>query len=84
MECSVDGNDFNTTAFNVVFLADEDETHLTSGMDVPVPIFDDIIDEANEQSFIVHLEIVSTTSREALNIGRSVATGVIQDNDGKL
>ena len=81
--CIPDGKDFNTTAFDVIFPSDEDETHPISGMDVPVLIVDDVIDEANEQSFVVRLEVVSTASKGALNIGRSVATAVIQDDDGE-
>ena len=52
-------------------------------MNAPIPIVDDDIDEAEEQEFVVTLNIIDAVDESSLNIGRNVTIGIIQDNDGK-
>jgi hypothetical protein len=73
--------DFNATAFNVTYPADE-------GVD-PVPripafinVTDDDVNEAREQTFIVLLEIVEAVNSN-ITVTRTNSTCVIVDNDGK-
>ena len=80
---STDENDFDTTAFNVIFPADEDEESPITIVNAPVPIVDDATDEAEEQSFMILLEVLNATDIDALTIDRSVATGIIQDDDSE-
>ena len=75
-----DTNDFNATAFNVLFPADE-------VLNIPdvvefIPIVDDEIDEAHEQVFIMLLKVLEAVNFDLITITRSTSFGRIIDNDG--
>jgi hypothetical protein len=74
--------DFNATAFNVTYPADE-EINLVQTVPAFINVTDDDVNEAREQTFIVFLEIVDAVSLDLLTITRSNSTCVIVDNDGK-
>ena len=80
---TIDNQDLNITTFNVIFPADEDEASPITGVNAPIPILDDDINEAVEQYFIVQLIIASAVDPDTLNIGCDVATCIIQDDDGE-
>ena len=48
-----------------------------------IPIVDDDIDEADEQVFIVFLEVVNATNYNKVNINRQFSIGRISDNESK-
>ncbi len=62
----------------MTFPADEGMNPMTD-LPVPIPIVDDEINEAGDQSFIAHLEVVSAI--RIPTIGRSVVNCIIVDND---
>ena len=76
-----DTNDFNDTAFNVIFPADE----IVNIADVEefIPIVDDEIDEAQEQVFIILLEVLDAVNFDLLRITCNTSFGRIIDNDGE-
>ena len=76
-----DTNDFNATAFNVTFPADE----VMNIADVLrlIRIVDDEIDEAQEQVFIIFLEVLEAVNFDLITITRSTSFGRIIDNDGE-
>lgn len=78
----VDEDDFSATSINTIFAADENNNSPISAIDVPVSIADDDIDESCEQYFIVMVEIIDAVNVASLNLGLSVATVIIGDNDG--
>ena len=53
-------------------------------LNVPIPIFDDDIDEADVQSFIAQLVLVSAVNGDLITIERAVANCIIIDNDREL
>ena len=48
-----------------------------------IPIVDDEIDEAQEQVFIILLEVLDAVNLDLIKITRGVSTGRIIDNDGE-
>ncbi len=50
---------------------------------VPVPITDDLINEAQEEVFLVHLTIGDSINAEGIRITRDVSLCRITDDDGK-
>ena len=76
-----DTNDFNATTFNVTFPADE----FTNIADVLrlIRIVDDETDEAQEQVFIIFLEVLDAVNFDLITITRSTSFGRIIDNDGE-
>ena len=48
-----------------------------------IPIEDDEIDEAQEQVFIILLEVLEAVNFDLITITRSVSFGRIIDNDGE-
>ena len=74
-------NDFNTTAFDITFPADE----FGNIADVPeaISIVDDEIDEAQEQFFIIVLEVLEAVNFDLLRITRNISVGTIVDNEGE-
>jgi hypothetical protein len=74
--------DFNTTAFDVVYPADEGIAPVKM---VPafIDVTDDDVNEAREQTFIVFLEIVDAVNPERITITRTNSTCVIVDNDSE-
>ena len=78
-----DYEDFDRTIKQVTFNADEGRTFIKS-VTVPITIKDDQKDEANEQRFIVHLEVVSAVQPELIgNDQRNNSIIRIIDNDRK-
>ena len=77
-----DEADFNTTIFNVTFPSDEGHLPIA---DVPAPIMivDDPIDEAEEQFFIVYMQIIEAVEPNMITVTRANSTCIIVDNDGK-
>ena len=54
-------------------------------VEVAIPIVDDDIDEADEQLFIILLEVVNATNLDTLNIleNRHFSIGRIRDDESK-
>ena len=54
-------------------------------VEVTIPIVDDDIDEADEQVFIIFLEVVGATNLNNLNIleNREISVGRILDDESK-
>ena len=54
-------------------------------VEVAIPIVDDDIDEADEQVFIIFLEVINATDLNNLNIleNRKISVGRIRDDEGK-
>ena len=77
---STDTKDFDTTIFNLTFGADELAISVIRAL---IPIVDDVIDEADNQFFIVFLEVVDAVNMDLVDIGRTLSRGTIVDNDGK-
>ena len=61
----------------VEFSTDEDIEEVT------IPIVDDDIDEADEQVFIIFLEVVQAINRTNLRINRATSIGRIKDDESK-
>ena len=80
---STDTKDFDTTIFNLTFGADELAPVSISEIRALVPIVDDVIDEADNQFFIVFLEVVDAVNMDLVDIGRTFSRVIIVDNDGK-
>ena len=76
--CS-DARDFNSTNITAIFRATEGH----SDLNVPIPIFDDDVDEAHRQFFIAHLVLTNAMDKDLIKLGRTVSTCTIIDNDGK-
>ena len=49
---------------------------------VPIPIFDDDVDEAESQTFIAHLVLVDAVDGDLINFGFTVSNCIIIDNEG--
>ena len=78
----IDLQDFNNTIITITFDADEDAE--LSELRAPILIFDDAINEAIEQFFVVQLSLASSLNPAGVNIGfRSTTLGRIIDNDRK-
>ena len=74
-----DYEDFDDSVIYVEFPTDRDAVEVT------IPIVDDDIDEADEQIFIIFLEIVNATNLDNLNIleNRETSIGRIRDDESK-
>ena len=79
---SIDLNDFNNTVLRIIFEADESLG--VNDMSTPVAIFDDPINEASEQTFIVQLKLISSTNPVQIDLTeRPASLCRIVDNDRK-
>ena len=76
-----DLNDFSNAAINITFYPDVDSR--LNELEVPIPIFDDDVDEADEQIFVVELRLVSAVNADAISISRETSLCRIVDNDSK-
>jgi hypothetical protein len=74
--------DFNATAFEVLYPADEG-VNVVQRIPAYIDVTDDDVNEAREQTFIVFLEIVDAANLDLITITRTNSTCVIVDNDGK-
>ena len=74
-----DYEDFNNSVLYVEFPTDRD------AVEVAIPIVDDDIDEADEQVFIIFLEVVNATNLDNLGIleNRETSVGRIRDDESK-
>ena len=74
--------DFDATPFNVTFPADE-VINIADVLET-IPIVDDEIDEAQEQVFIIVLEVLDAVNFDLVTITRNmISFGRIIDNDGE-
>ncbi len=73
--------DFNSSVLTVIFQADEIGLQISDIL-VPVGIFDDDIDEAQEEVFIIDLTLQSSINN-SLEIARRSSLCRINDDDGK-
>ena len=78
-----DFNDFNNSVITAIFPADEGLDPITD-LNVPIPVFNDNVDEADDQFFIAHLVLVNATNRNLINITRAASSCIIVDNDREL
>ena len=61
-----------------------DEQRVIFDVQANIRIFDDEINEAQEQSFVVLLEIVDAVNPDLISISRSSSTCHIIDGDGEF
>ena len=78
----LDGMDFNNATITATFQADEGGNAITD-LPVPIPIFDDDIDEAIDQFFIAHLVVVSAVNPALITLDRIASRCRIIDNDSE-
>ena len=80
-----DYDDFDNTTLFAEFPIDEGRSNPVISVEVAIPIVDDNIDEADEQVFIIFLEVINATNFDNLNIpeDRKVSIGRIIDNESK-
>ena len=76
---SSDYEDFNESVLYVEFPTDR------IAVEVAIPIVDDDIDEADEQVFIIFLEVFNATNLDNLIIleNRDISLGKIRDDESK-
>ena len=79
MSTHPDYEDFDNTTLLVTFPIDD----TVLSRELKVPIIDDEIDEADEQVFIIYLEVVNATNFNKVNIGRKTSIGRIKDDESK-
>lgn len=77
-----DSADFSNATITITFQPDGDK--VINQLDVPVPIIDDTINEANEQVFVVELRLVSSENPSSVTIARQTSLCRIIDNDCKI
>ena len=78
----LDSNDFNSSVIVVTFQPDETGQQVND-VDTPVSIVNDTINEAEEQDFVVTLDLVSATDNSSVTISRKDALCRIIDDDGE-
>ena len=52
-------------------------------VDAFIAIVDDDVDEATQQFFVVHLEIVNAVNLSLISLSRTFSTCIVVDNDSK-
>ena len=67
-----DINDFNSTVVTITFDPDEDTNN--NERTAPIPIFDDTVNEAYEQVFIVQLRLIDGTNPGAIDLTTRAAS----------
>ena len=79
-----DYEDFDNATLFAVFPIDEGQDPVIS-VELAIPIVDDEIDEAEEQVFIIFLEVVNGTNLDKLNIpdNRKISVGRIRDDESE-
>ena len=75
--------DFNTTVIEVAFPSDANLGTSLADVDAPIRVKDDTKDEADNQFFIVYLELVDAINPDTIMIEQEWATIIIIDDDGK-
>lgn len=76
-----DGEDFNNATITITF--DPDEERNQGEQSIPIPIFNDSVNEANEQVFVIQLKVVGGANVNSITISRQVSLCRIIDDDGK-
>ena len=76
-----DLNDFDDTVLTITFLADEDAP--VNDIPLSIPITDDAINEANEQDFVVILNLTESVNPALISLPRTSSLCRIIDNDRK-
>ena len=76
----MDRRDFNITPVEITFEADEINTILD--VSVPITIFDDEINEVEEEIFVVVLQLVDATNSSTVDFSDATLCR-ITDNDRK-
>ena len=74
-----DYEDFDNTTLFVTFPNDD----TVFSRELIVPIVDDDIDEAEEQVFIIFLEVINATNLNRVNVYRNISIGRIIDDESK-
>ena len=74
-----DYEDFDNTTLFATFPID----NTVLSRELRIPIVDDDIDEADEQVFIIFLEVVNATNFNKVNVGRKTSIGRIKDDESK-
>ena len=80
-----DRRDFSPDVVPVIFEADESGSQKNDIL-VPVRVFDDIFDEADEEVFIIVLTVDNSSlvaDTNTARLQRQTSLCIIQDNDGK-
>ena len=67
----------------LTFQADENQMAPTNEVELRVPIIDDAINEANEQDFVVILNLTDSINPAMITISRESSLCRIIDNDRK-
>ena len=80
---NIDELDFNTSVVVTEFPSDEGQRFPLTDLFVPIPVYDDAIDEANDQFFIVRLEIEDAVNPNLITLEQSTSRCRIVDNDRK-
>ena len=75
-----DENDFDAAVITATFAADAGGNP-TTDLNVPIPVLDDDIDEADNQIFIAQLIVISAVNINLITIERDASNCIIIDND---
>ena len=75
-----DGRDFDNSTITATFPADEGG-NATTDLVVPIPVFDDDVDEANNQYFIIKLVVVNAINTNLTTLTQEASRCIIIDND---
>ena len=78
-----DLNDFDDTVLTITFQADENNPVIDNDILLSIPINDDAINEANEQDFVVILNLAHSVNPALVTFFRASSLCCIIDNDGK-
>ena len=78
-----DLNDFDDTVLIITFQADENNPIIDNDVLVSIPINDDAINEANEQDFVVILNLTNSVNPALVTFSRASSLCRIIDNDRK-
>ncbi len=79
----LDYSDFNGGVMNITFPKDEYSTR-TVNLTVEVDIVDDDINEADDQMFVVLLEVYEAYGLDTFDLNYSIGNCHITDNDRKF
>ena len=77
-----DFEDFDNTTIFVTFQPDEIGQQMDD-VNTPVPMVDDVINEADEQNFVVTVEVVDAFNTSRISIEREDSLCRIIDDDGE-
>ena len=77
-------SDFDNDTIRITFDPDEDECANDDDRAAPIRIFNDPVNEANEQVFVVHLRLINSTNPGSVSFSRRPASLCrIIDDDSK-